>query len=224
MFLKWSKVALSISVLAGMFLIVLGPAFIGWWIDPSFEQSSGPVLQVLMMSSFVFLPVRGVALPILLGLGKPRTPTIAFVAAGLLNLVLSMLLATPLGLAGVAIGTAVPNVLFAIVVLTAACRELRITVPHYVRYVVPKAALGALPLLALLLWFKLGLQVKSIAGLTAAASLTTLLFSATWIVFVYRNDPFVDLRPYLVRLGTVLPVFSVHALSVRARGWGSVRR
>ena len=51
MFLKWSKVALSLSLMAGLFLIVLGPTFIGWWIDPSFEQPSGQVLQILMVSS-----------------------------------------------------------------------------------------------------------------------------------------------------------------------------
>jgi hypothetical protein len=64
MFLKWSKVALSIGIMAGVFLMVLGPAFIGWWIDPSFARPSGAVLQILMLSSFVFLPVSGVALPV----------------------------------------------------------------------------------------------------------------------------------------------------------------
>jgi O-antigen/teichoic acid export membrane protein len=225
MFLKWSKVALSISVLAGVFLIVLGPAFIGWWIDPSFEQSSGTVLQVLMISSFVFLPARGVALPVLLGVGKPRTPTIAFVAAGLLNLVLSVLLVRPLGLTGVAIGTAVPNVLFALVTMTAACREVGISVPTYLRYVVLRAALGSLPLLALLAWFKFGLQVNGIAGLAAAGFATLLLFCVTWVLFVYRDDPFVDMRPYLVRLRAVsAAALSMHALTTRTRGWGSVRR
>jgi hypothetical protein len=27
-----------------------------------------------------------------------------------------------------------------------------------------------------------------------------LLFAATWVLFVYRGDPFVDLSPHLVRL------------------------
>ena len=90
-----------------------------------------------MVSCFAFLPVRGVALPLLLGLGKPRIPTIAFLAAGVLNLVLSIALARPFGLAGVAIGTAIPNVLFAAVVLVVACRELGIGLPAYFAYVVP---------------------------------------------------------------------------------------
>src|SRR5437667_5523473 len=130
-FLKWSKVALSLTIMIGLFLIVLGPKFIGWWIEPAYERPGGAVLQILMVSCFAFLPVRGVALPLLIGLGKPKLPTLAFLAAGLLNLVLSALLARPLGLAGVALGTAVPNVLFAALVLPIACRELQITLPHY---------------------------------------------------------------------------------------------
>jgi O-antigen/teichoic acid export membrane protein len=198
-FLKWSKVALSLTIAAGLFLIVLGPRFMGWWIDPSFEQPAGEVLQILMISSLIFLPVRGVALPILMGLGKPKAPTLTFAAAGVLNVVLSILLVRPFGLVGVALGTAIPNVLFAVVVLALACRELGIGVGAYIRYVVPRATVGALPVLALLWWFKVGLQVQSIHGLVAAGSAMLVLFGLTWIFFVYRDDPYVDLKPHLVR-------------------------
>ena len=193
-FLKWSKVAVSLTLMVGLFLITLGPQFIGWWIGPSFEGPAGSVLQILMLSSFVFLPVRGVAQPILIGLGKPRLPAVAFLGTGVLNLVLSMLLVGPLGLTGVALGTAIPNVVFAAVILPAACRELQIGVATYLRYVVPRAALGALPVLALLLWFRLGVQVHGVIGIATAGLAMVVLFGVTWVFFVYRNDPYVDLR------------------------------
>jgi len=196
-FLKWSKIALSLTLAAGLFLIVLGPRFIAWWVDPTFEQPAGEVLQILMVSYLIFLPVRGVALPILMGLGKAGWPTIAFLVAGLLNLGLSVLLVRPLGLAGVALGTAIPNVLFAAVVCVQACRALDMPVGGYVRYVVPRAALGALPVLGLLLWFRLGLDVRSLGGLVAAGIAMVLVFSVTWVGFVYRRDPYVDLRERL---------------------------
>src|SRR3989449_9270370 len=199
-FLKWSKIAVSLTLMAGLFLIVLGPRFIAWWIDPAFEKPAGQVLQILMVSYLVFLPVRGVSLPILVGLGKPGLPTIGFLVAGALNLGLSVMLARPLGLAGVAIGTAVPNVLFAGLVLVHACRELGTPVAEYLRYVVPRATLGALPVLALLLWFKLGLEVRSLGGLAGAGVAMGLLLSGTRVFFVYRNDPYVDLRGRLARL------------------------
>jgi len=196
-FLKWSKIALSLTLAAGLFLIVLGPRFIAWWIDPTFERPACQVLQILMVSYLIFLPVRGVALPILMGLGKPGLPTIGFLVAGVLNLGLSILLVRPLGLAGVALGTAIPNVLFAALVVWQACRELETPVAEYLRYVVPRAALGALPVLGLLLWCKLGLEVRSLGGLAGAGVAMVVLFGLTWVFFVYRNDRYIDLRARL---------------------------
>jgi O-antigen/teichoic acid export membrane protein len=200
LFLKWSKISLSLTLMAGLFLIVLGPRFIGWWIAPGYERPSGVVLQILMISCFGFLPVRGVALPILMGLGKPRTPTVAFLGAGVLNLVLSIVLARPFGLAGVALGTAIPNVLFAAVVLVVACRELRIGIGAYLAYVVPRAAAGAILPLALLMWFKFGIHVQTLPGLVVAGTSMVALFGVTWMLFVYRGDPYVDLTPRRFRV------------------------
>jgi O-antigen/teichoic acid export membrane protein len=199
-FLKWSKVSLSLSLAAGLFLIVLGPRFVAWWIGPEFEGPSGEVLQILMVSSLIFLPIRGVAQPMLMGIGKPRKVTFAFLAAGIANLVLSMTMARPWGLAGVALGTAVPNVVFAVYVLFVACREFDVGVMRFFRYVVPRAALGAVPPLALLIWFKVGMDVQNLAGLAVAGVAMGGLYAATWILFVYRDDPYVDLAPLLLRL------------------------
>ena len=199
-FLRWSKIAFSLTTIAGLFLIVLGPRFIGWWIDPSFEGPAGEVLQILMVSCLVFLPVRGVAQSILLGLGKPWLPAITFLVAGLLNLGLSVLLVRSLGLVGVALGTAIPNVLFALVVLVLACRELEVPLLSYVQYVIPRVVLGALPIMALLLWFKLGLEVHSFSELLSAGLAMLFLSGVIWVFFVYRNDPYLDLRGHLARL------------------------
>jgi len=199
-FLKWSKVSLSLSLAAGLFLIVLGPRFLAWWIGPEFEGPSGTVLQILMVSSLFFLPIRGVAQPMLMGLGKPRAVTFAFLAAGIANLLLSIILARPWGLVGVALGTAIPNVVFAAYVVVVACRELGVSVPRYLGYVVPRAALGAVPPLALLIWFKVGMHVQNLVGLAAAGIAMFAVYGLIWILFVYRDDPYVDLTPLLVRL------------------------
>jgi O-antigen/teichoic acid export membrane protein len=200
MFLKWSKVALSLTIMTGLFLLVLGPKFIGWWIDPSYEQTAGPVLQILMLAGLVFMPVRGVAVPVLMGMGKPKLPAVATFIAGVATVVLGLLLVRPFGLAGVALGTAIPNILLSLVVLRMACAELELTPGRYLQYVVPRAALGALPILALLLWFKVGLRVDGLSGLAAAGVAMVLLFAVTWVFYVYRDDPYVDVRTRMIRL------------------------
>jgi peptidoglycan biosynthesis protein MviN/MurJ (putative lipid II flippase) len=138
-------------------------------------------------------------MPILLGLGKAGGATAALAIAGVANLALSIALARPYGLAGVAVGTAVPTVGFAIVLAALTCREVGLSLRTYVAYVVPRATMGALPMLLLLLWCKNGLHVQSIAGLATAGCASTAIFGLTWILFVYRGDPYVDLRSHVVR-------------------------
>jgi len=183
-----------------LFLIVLGPRFVAWWIGPEFEEPSGVVLQILMASSLIFLPVRAVAQPLMMGIGKPRAVTLACLGAGISNLVLSMILARPWGLAGVAVGTAIPNIVFSVYVLLVTCRELGVGFLQFLNYVVPRAALGAVPSLALLIWFKVGMDVQNLVGLVIAGMAMLALYAVTWILFVYRDDPYVDLTPVLVRL------------------------
>ena len=114
---------------------------------------------------------------------------------------LSIALVGPLGLAGVALGTAIPNVAVRGFRADRRLRRARrCRCSTISRYVVPRAALGALPVLALLLWFKFGLQVDTFPGLVAAGCAMTCLFGLTWIFFVYRDDPYVDVRPHLARL------------------------
>ena len=199
MFLKWSKISLSIVLLIGTYLLVLGPEFLGAWAGPDFVGPSGGVLQVLMASFLFYLPVRGVALPVLLGLGKPKVPGLALLAMGLVNLALSLVLVRPLGILGVALGTAVPNVLFAGTLLALACRELEIPVSRYFGYVAVRASLGAILPLSLLLFLKHGLHVTGFVPLVAAGLASVLVFAVAWVGFVYRNDPHLDLRAEIGR-------------------------
>jgi len=56
------------------------------------------------------------------------------------------------------------------------------------------------PVLALLLWFRLGLGIQSISGLVGAGAAMVVVFGLTGILFVYRNDPYLDLPRGLARL------------------------
>ena len=145
LFLRWSKITFSLTLLSGSFLLVLGPRFLGWWLGPAFEGDAGDVLRVLMLSFLVFLPAVGVAQPILMGIGKSAAPGIAFLAAGLLNLVLSLLLVRPFGLVGVAWGTAIPNILLAVALVYLAARNIALPMSKYVHYVFWRPLLGSIP-------------------------------------------------------------------------------
>lgn len=200
-FLKWSKICLSIALLIGIYLLVAGPAFLAWWVGPEFEEPSGRVLQVLMLSFIAYLPVRGVALPVLMGLGKPRAPALALLAMGAVNVAISLALVAQYGIFGVALGTAIPNVLFALFVLVLACRELSVGVGEFVGYVVVRALVGALVPLAALWIFKSSVGLDTFPKLVAAGLVSIATFVAVWLAFVYRADAHLDTAPLLRRFG-----------------------
>lgn len=191
-FLKWSKIAFAIVLMIGGYLLVLGPEFLGWWFGDAYDAESGQLLRVLMVSFLLFLPMRGVALPILMGLGRPARPAIALLGMGLLNLVLSVLLIRQYGLVGVAMGTAIPNVLFAAAVLGLTCSHLGVGVGPFVGYVAGRAVIGALLPVGLLVAAK-ALGVAGFTGLFAIGLAYVALYSAASVGFVFRGDPHVDL-------------------------------
>ena len=194
---KWSKVALSLALCVGLYLLVLGPEFLHWWLGKDYEPRSGLVTQILVVSFFLFLPVRGVALPILMGLGLPRRPAFALLGMGALNLVLSLALVEPYGVVGVALGTAIPNVLFAAVVLGVTCRELKVGLFDYLGYVGGRALIGSLVPLAWLAFAKWELEVEGLVPVFGAGAVMVFLFGATWVLFVYHKDPHFDPKAML---------------------------
>jgi O-antigen/teichoic acid export membrane protein len=160
-----------------------------------------------MLSFVFFLPVRGVALPILMGLGKPVKPALALLAMGVVNLGLSLVLVGPFDILGVAVGTAVPCVVFAAAVAVFACHELGVPVHEYLRYVASRASLGVVPATLLLLFLKLGFHVfpgtlsraVMFVHLMLAGVAMVVVFAATWIFFVYRGDPYFDITSRVQR-------------------------
>jgi O-antigen/teichoic acid export membrane protein len=192
-FMKWSKICWSIVLMIGIYLLVAGPDFLGWWVGREYVEPSGRVLRVLMLSFLVYLPVRGVALPILLGLGRPRAPAIGLLVMGLVNVGISLALVREHGILGVALGTAIPNVLFALFVLALACKDLGVTIGEYVAHVCARPLIGALIPLGALVGFRQTVGFGGFPQLVAGGLLLVAAFAATWLLFVYRGDPHVVL-------------------------------
>lgn len=198
-FLKWSKIATSMVLMLGAYLMVLGPEFLAWWLGPEYRPEAGRLMRVLMVSFFFFLPIRGVALPVLMGIGRPRGPAFGLLAMGLANLGLSLWLVRQHGVLGVALGTAVPNVLFASAFLGVACAELGLPVREYVGYVLGRALPGLVLPLGFLLLVRALLEPTSFLALFATGVTFVALFGAAQVLFVFRGDRYADL--YAILLG-----------------------
>lgn len=196
-FLTWSKIGLSIAMLVGLYLAFLGPEFITWWISRAFGDEGGAILVVLVTSFIVMLPASSVALRILMGITRPIRVAVTFLATGLLNLAISIVLVRRYGLLGVAVGTAIPNLVFAAVVVPLACREMGVRVRRYLGYVVWRPLLATVPLAGVLAAFKLGIGVDGLAGLLVSGVVYVACFALLWVLYVYRRDPYLDLSAKL---------------------------
>ena len=108
--LKASKFAAMVFLPIGITFIVRGKSFIGLWMGPSYSELSGRVLSYLTVAQF-FAAARQISGSMAIGVGKHKGMAIPSIAEGLLNLILSLALVRPLGIIGVALGTAIPNLL-----------------------------------------------------------------------------------------------------------------
>jgi O-antigen/teichoic acid export membrane protein len=196
-FYMWSKLCVSLTLLVVIYLVVSGPRFLGWWMAGQFERPSGAVLRILMLSNMIFLPVRAVSLPILMGIGKPKAPAFGFLITGIANVILSVFLGRQYGLDGIAAGTALPNVAFAIFLLVFTCRQIGASMRTFVRYVVPRPFLGAIPAFLVLVWFHRVVDVRTFWQLFTAGLLMLVTYAATSVVFVFANDDRLDLLALL---------------------------
>jgi O-antigen/teichoic acid export membrane protein len=186
---KWTKISYALTWCAGLFLLVFGPSFLQFWIKGAYTPEAGRVLRILMASYLIFLPIRGVAVPMLMGLGKAKWPTLATLAAGVLNIILSMIWVRSYGIEGVAWGVFVPNVALSAVMVYLVCRELGVPIREYLLATLPLSTIGGFAGLAVLGWWHHIWHPNGFFGLGIAGALTVAVCAALWTTLVLRNDP-----------------------------------
>ncbi len=192
---KWTKISLGLSWCAGLFLLVFGPAFLQLWVKSAYTPETGRVLRILMAAYLLFLPVRAVSVPMLMGLGLAKWPTIATLAAGVLNLVLSFWWVKSYGVEGVAWGVFVPNLLLSAAMVYLICDALEISIRTYVSTTLPLALIGGFTGLALLGWWAFVWEPTGFFGLGIAGVATILVSTVLWGGLVLRHDPHIAVPP-----------------------------
>jgi O-antigen/teichoic acid export membrane protein len=110
-----TRINAVMGLFGGGMLIILGKAFIVRWMGPTFDQSY-PILVILTVAMAVEL--IGVHTDnILYAISKHKHLAIINVIEAVLNLALSIALAIPWGIVGVAVGTALPLLFFRLLVI-----------------------------------------------------------------------------------------------------------
>jgi O-antigen/teichoic acid export membrane protein len=127
-----TKVSLCVSVFICGVVILWGKAFIDCWMGAKYEDA---FLPMVILAVAVFLDVsQGPSVSLLYAIFEHRFYTYLNSAEGVLNLVISMLLARPMGIVGVALGTLISAMLIRVVVQPViVCRVSGIDYRKYLR-------------------------------------------------------------------------------------------
>ncbi|MEK6769483.1 MAG: oligosaccharide flippase family protein [Gemmatimonadota bacterium] len=179
-FLKSTKYAFAGSVLAAIVLTAYGQRLILWWVGPALVVDRR-VLWVFAFMLLIATPIHTAAL-VLAGMGRHRAPAVGGAVEAALNIVLSLLLVRPLGVLGVALGTAISGVLTnAWIAPRAAGAELEIGLGEYLRgtlgpALAPGLLAGAVAMIA-------GQRAAGGAGVVVAMAAVAVVFVvAFWMV------------------------------------------
>lgn len=114
MFLRATKFTSLLSLLVGSLLFFNGQTFIRLWVGDRFLPSYN--LLAILTVGYVLLLSQGPSNALLYALSKHRAMAAWTLAEGFANLSLSVYLAPSYGLVGIALGTAIPMVVVAMVV------------------------------------------------------------------------------------------------------------
>lgn len=141
---------LVLPVQIGFFL--LGHGFLALWVGHERADHAYLVLVVLAAPLALSL-MQAVASRILYGIGRLKGFAAVTVAEAAANLALSLALIGPLGIVGVALGTAVPTTVSAVVTILYVCRTVQLGTREYAWQALlePTLAAAALALLWILL-------------------------------------------------------------------------
>ncbi len=165
-----------------MNLVVLGPQFLSVWLNKPWTGQSATIMLILIPGYWLGL-LCGASAAQLAGAGRLRRLTIYVVVEAAFNFVLSAALVRPYGIIGVALGTAIPLLLFQVVVFPSLLqRETGMPVADYWRMHARGLWLGAV---YLVLVGVLALHpAPHISNLLLRATVSTAVFAVLTLLMV----------------------------------------
>lgn len=173
LYILGTRYSLLISLPIVISLYVYGDDFIRLWMGPEFGERSRWVLRFLLIG-FGFSFSQLIAHGILKGISKHKVLAYILAIEALLNLIISVVLAKPYGIEGVAVGTMIPLVMASLVIAFYTCRLLTLPFFSYVWTSYGGTVMGAG--IALLVAYKLGDSITTYMELIVHSVLITIVF------------------------------------------------
>lgn len=186
---RGSKLALFVSLPVIVAYTVLGREFIGLWMGAEYINLAGDVLIILAVAQ-IFSSPHFVISSVLHGLSLHRRLAYLRVGEALIKLVLSIVLVQPLGLVGVAIGTAIPHILMTAVVLPIlVTRAVQLSLRRYFLDTYLGSCLAILPFIAGALYFREQMPASNLlVFFLQIATLLVVYLAAGYLLAINREE------------------------------------
>jgi O-antigen/teichoic acid export membrane protein len=144
MMIDATRIALCLVTIVTVCVLAYAEPLIARWMGPGFEGAVVP-LSVLALAG-VILVGQGPLGNVLIGTGRHRLVAFTSLGEAAANLTLSVVLVRRYGIAGVAVGTAIPVVIANLgILLPAACRQVNLPILTFLRLVGRAPLVGAIP-------------------------------------------------------------------------------
>jgi O-antigen/teichoic acid export membrane protein len=122
-----------LSFFGASMLIIYGDTFMTLWVGEQYSQAGYPVLVILALS-FSIAMAQSPSIHAAYGIEKHRFLGLITIFEGVFNLILSVILVKKMGIVGIALGTAIPMVLFKGVVQPVyICKIVDLPILRYLR-------------------------------------------------------------------------------------------
>ena len=196
-----SRYVLLISNLLCVGLLVLGGAFIGIWMGPQYRELCQDVLFILVVNLMVYCPQQ-ISYSVLQGLGRQKLYSYASVGVSIINLILSIILVQRYGIIGVALGAAIPQILFQLILVpNLTLRVLGVSYRQYLTRAILPSVLPAIVLAAVLWAIRQYHFPGNYIQLLSMAALGGFLYAIACFVFLLTKQE----RATVIRVATGRP-------------------
>ena len=180
LYLLGTRYSLLVSMPIVISLYFYGADFIKLWMGQEIGDSSQLVLRLLLIG-FGVATTQLIANGILKGISKHKVLAIILAIEALANLLMSVALAKPYGIEGVAFGTMVPLLVASLAIIFFTCRLLQMDVWTYIFQAYSGAGFGLLVTLVFVHF--VDVNTSSYVGVISGSGLVTVVFLCCTLPF-----------------------------------------
>jgi O-antigen/teichoic acid export membrane protein len=184
--LRGTQAALALMLPIGLTLLLRGKTFLALWMGPQYRETSGRILQILLISQF-FTIANATAGQIAYGIDKHKSVAKWAAIEALLNLSLSIVLVRTVGLYGVAWGTSISMAIIHLIFWPRYVKEqLGVPVRTYLWDGWAKITLCSMPFAAVSVLIEYNQKVHSLVGFFVQVMLTLPVYFLSVLILFHR--------------------------------------